>query len=88
MKQRQQSEEVKLTFNSAGDCYKSFLFLKIEMFGHRSITLHKINNKSMAVKLSLTQSDIDQDVLLTLLSHACQELLFLSCQAVITKPSH
>lgn len=58
------------------------------MLGHSSSSVHKIDNKSIAVKLSLTQPDIDQVVLLTLPSHACQELLFSSCQVVITKASH
>lgn len=55
------------------------------MFWCSSISVYKLNNKSIAVKLSLTQYDIDQDELLTLTSHACQKLLFPSCQVVITK---
>lgn len=58
------------------------------MFWYSSVTVHKINNKSDAVKLSLTQADIDQDVLLTLPSHACRKLLFPSCQVVIRKALH
>lgn len=58
------------------------------MFWYSSMTVHKINNRSNAVKLILTLADIDQDVLLTPPSHACRRLQLPSCQAVITKALH
>lgn len=63
---------------------KKLMFQQSSIIGYVTNNNNK-NNKSIAVKLSLTQRDTDQDVLLTLPSHARQKLLFPSCLVVITK---